>query len=82
MGPMHPRLEDSGMAPAIGNRPCVGFRPTVPQKEDGTLIKPAVSVPSVNGTLRVATAAAEPPLDPPVSRSDAHGLRVGPHAEM
>jgi hypothetical protein len=82
MGPTHPRLEDSGMAPAIGIRPWVGFSPTVPQKEDGTLIEPAVSVPIVNGTLRVATAAAEPPLDPPVSRSGAHGLWVGPQAEM
>ena len=41
-----------------------------------------MSVPRVNGTLLVATAAAEPPLDPPVNRSGAHGLWVGPHDEM
>jgi hypothetical protein len=32
------------------------------------------------GTIREATAAAEPPLEPPVERSGFQGLRVGPYA--
>src|SRR5437667_615584 len=32
--------------------------------------------------MRAATAAAEPPLEPPGVRSSAHGLRVGPNAEF
>ena len=32
--------------------------------------------------MRAATAAAEPPLDPPGVRSVAHGLRTGPYAEF
>ena len=30
-------------------------------------------------TTRAATAAADPPLDPPTMRSGFHGLRVGPN---
>ena len=32
--------------------------------------------------MRAATAAADPPLEPPGVRSVAHGLRVGPNAEF
>ena len=31
------------------------------------------------GTIRDATAAADPPLDPLVERCGSHGLRVGPY---
>ena len=41
-----------------------------------------MSEPSASGTIRAATAAADPPLDPPGVRSSAHGLRVGPNAEF
>ena len=36
--------------------------------------EPAVSVPVAAGTMRAASAAAEPPLEPPAERSSAHGL--------
>ena len=45
-------------------------------------MEPPVSEPSASGTIRAATAAADPPLEPPGVRSSAHGLRVGPNAEF
>ena len=46
----------------------------MPQKFEGTRIEPPVSVPSASGAIPVASATAEPPLDPPDMRSGAHGL--------
>ncbi len=45
-------------------------------------MEPPVSEPSASGTIRAATAAADPPLDPPGVRPSDHGLRVGPKAEF
>ena len=45
-------------------------------------MEPPVSEPSASGTIRAATAAADPPLDPPGVRSRAHGFLVGPNAEF
>ena len=59
----------------------VGFRPNVPQNPAGIRMEPPVSEPSAIGTMPAATAAAEPPLDPPVMRPGAHGFPVRPHAE-
>src|SRR3954466_3287728 len=42
---------------------------------------PPVSVPIATGASRAATAAAEPPPEPPGVRSRSHGLRDGPNAE-
>ena len=42
-------------------------------------IEPAPSAATAAGTSPAATAAAEPPLDPPGVRSVSHGLRVTPH---
>ena len=39
---------------------------------------PPVSVAVATGASPAATAAAEPPEDPPATRSGSHGLRVGP----
>ena len=41
-------------------------------------IDPPASLPPAIGTIRLATAAAEPPLDPPVERVRSHGLCVAP----
>src|SRR5437763_15369982 len=54
----------------------------MPQKDAGWRIEPPVSEPSAAGAIRAATAAADPPLEPPGVRSGAHGLRVGPNAEF
>ncbi len=41
-----------------------------------------MSEPSAHGARPAATAAAEPPDDPPGTRSGSHGFRVGPNAEF
>ena len=41
-------------------------------------IEPPPSLPWAAGTIPEATAAAEPPLEPPAERSRFQGLRVGP----
>ena len=38
---------------------------------------PPVSLPVATGTMRAASAAAEPPDEPPGVRVESHGLRVG-----
>ena len=41
---------------------------------------PPVSLPSAAGAMPAATAAAEPPDEPPGTQSSFHGLRVTPNA--
>jgi hypothetical protein len=74
MGPGHPNEGARGISLSIDRRSRVGLRPVTPHSDEGMRIDPAVLVPSVSGTLRVATAAADPPLDPPVSRCGSHGF--------
>ena len=54
--------------------------PTNPLNAAGMRVDPPPSLAVQNGTRPAATAAAEPPLDPPGVRSRFHGLRVVPHA--
>ena len=63
-------------------RPYVGFKPVTPHSAAGWRIDPPVSEPSASGTRPAATAAADPPLEPPGIRSRSHGLRVTPYAEF
>jgi hypothetical protein len=60
----------------------VGFIPTTPQSAAGWRIEPPVSVPSAAGAAQAPTTAAEPPLEPPGTRSRSQGLRVGKKAEF
>src|SRR5262245_19777293 len=60
-------------------RPYVGFKPTMPQHAAGPRMEPPVSVPVAPEHRNAATAAPEPPLEPPGERSSAHGFRVGPY---
>src|SRR5919198_4930322 len=62
--------------------PYVGRRPTVPVRAAGCLIEPPVSEPSAHGAKPAATAAAEPPEEPPGTRSGSQGFRLGPYAEF
>ena len=48
--------------------------PVMPQNEAGWRIEPPVSVPVAAGTRRAATAAAEPPDEPPGTRLASHGV--------
>src|SRR5260370_294936 len=49
----------------------------MPQNDPGWRIEPPVSVPSEATASPAATAAADPPLEPPGTRSAASGLRTG-----
>ena len=57
----------------------VGLKPTTPQQAAGMRIEPPESVPSAASASPRATAAAEPPLDPPAMRP---GARVRHVAEV
>ena len=56
--------------------------PTMPQNDAGWRIEPPVSVPVAPRHSRAATAAAEPPEEPPGTRSlpsrGPHGFFTGP----
>jgi hypothetical protein len=65
-----------------GMRPKLGFRPTTPHHAAGILTDPPMSVPSASGTQPEATAAAEPPEEPPGDRDGSHGLRVTPQSGL
>ena len=54
----------------------------MPQSAAGCLIEPPVSEPSAHGASPAATAAAEPPPEPPGTRVGSHGFFVGPYAEF
>src|SRR4051812_14290530 len=50
----------------------------MPEKAAGCRIEPPVSVPVATGAMRAATAAAEPPEDPPGTALLRHGFLTGP----
>src|SRR5580692_7764428 len=54
----------------------------MPQTAAGWRIDPPVSEPSASGASKAATAAEEPPDEPPGILLRSHGLRVGPYAEF
>ncbi len=59
-------------------RARVGLSATSPQKLAGMRIDPPMSLPCAEGTRPAATAAAEPPLEPPGVWSRCQGLWVAP----
>ena len=83
-GPTRSSDQLSASAPARLTRPYVGFTPTRPHCDAGIRIEPPVSDPIAPITAPAATAAPEPPLEPPGLRSRSHGFRTGgvytPHA--
>ena len=56
--------------------------PTTPHTAAGWRMEPPVSVPMPSGASNAATAAEEPPDEPPGTRLRSHGLRDGPNAEF
>ncbi len=66
---------------SAGTTPRPGLNPTRPQQAAGTRIEPIPSLPWATVTMPDATAAAEPPDDPPGVSCGFHGLRVSPNAE-
>src|SRR2546425_9752718 len=72
------KVQLTGITPRRLTLPYVGFNPTVPQKVDGILPDPPVSVPREPKEMHDATEAAEPPLEPPVISSVFQGFLQGP----
>ena len=66
---------------SAGTTPSPGLIPTSPQQADGIRIDPMPSFPCATGTVPEATAAAEPPDEPPGERSRSQGLCVMPYVE-
>ena len=66
----------------LWTRPRVGFSPTSPQAAAGMRIEPPPSEPVAAGTRPAATAAPEPPDEPPGVRVGSQGLRVMPFASV
>ena len=56
--------------------------PTTPHRAAGWRIDPPVSEPRARGAKPAATAAADPPDEPPGTRVVSCGLRVAPKAEV
>src|SRR5689334_6115284 len=54
----------------------------MPVTAAGCRIEPPVSVPMARGAWNDATAALDPPDEPPGMRVRSHGLCVGPYAEF
>ena len=72
--------QTSPQAGPTDTRPRDGRKPNKPQHAAGIRIDPPPSLAPAIGTIPAATAAAEPPLDPPGVRSRSQGLRVNPNA--
>src|SRR5215467_14455875 len=66
----------SGTLPPRGTRPNVGLMPATPQSAAGIRMEPPVSLATAAGTRLAATAAADPPLEPPQMNSGLCGFRV------
>jgi len=77
-GPRVSWVRLSGITPSMSTLPRVGLKPTTPQKAAGIRIEPPVSEPTAQSHMPVATATADPPEEPPATRSGSRGLRTGP----
>src|SRR5262249_10821238 len=78
IAPTVSRLSVLTCIPAGGNRPKLGLNPTTPQNAAGRITEPPVCVPSASGTMKSATAAAEPLDEPPGEGIGLCGLPGGP----
>src|SRR5438046_10592297 len=64
-------------APLESIRPCVGLRPEIPQFDAGCRTEPPASGPNAAGQMPLATATADPLLDPIASCVGLQGFRGG-----
>ena len=74
---------DSGSAPAVGTRRCVGLKPASPHSADGMRTEPPVSEPMPTTAMPSVTDTAAPLEEPPGMRpapldSRPQGLRGVP----
>ncbi len=73
---------DRSIQSGIGRRPISppdGLMPASPHSAAGIRIEPPPSVAVASGTIPAASAAPEPPLEPPGDHRSAQGLRVTPN---
>src|SRR5207244_6544766 len=77
-GPTWSKLGASGKQPSVGTRSNVGLKPTTPQQAAGIRIEPPESLPSAASARPAASAAAEPPDEPPAIRPGAIGFGTVP----
>src|SRR5262245_47782947 len=70
------------MAPPYGINPFVVTRATTSLRQAGWRHDPPVSSQIEHATRLAATDAAEPELDPPVSREVSYGLQLWPAQEL
>src|SRR5512132_175255 len=70
------------MVVAWGTRPSVGFSAAMPQHWARWRSDPRPSLPSPNGLMPVAIAAASPALEAPGVRDRPQGLIVAPHSSL
>ncbi len=80
IGPTWSNVWLSGTTPAVEISPSVGFNPTMPHAAAGMRTEPPVSVPTDPKHMPFASAAAEPPLEPPADLAASFGCRTGPNA--
>ena len=76
--PTWSKVGQAPSSPVVSTRPNVGLRPTHPHIAAGMRTLPPVSLPVAATTRRAATAAADPPLEPPAIRARSRGLCVVP----
>src|SRR3989338_7370709 len=81
-GPIWSSDEPIAIRPERDTAPYVGLRPIRPVCAAGCLIEPPVSEPSAATAIPPATAAADPPDEPPGIRGVSRGFFVGPKAEF
>src|SRR5512142_348966 len=83
--PMGPTTE-MGVQPSslrtLGTTPGDGRKPTTPHLAAGMRSEPPVSEPVHSGSMSQASAAAEPPEEPPALRFGSKGLPVAPHTTL
>src|SRR5690349_595422 len=66
----------------LGTTPGEGRKPTTPHLAAGMRSEPPVSEPVHTGSRSSASAAADPPDDPPAFRFGLKGLPVAPHTGL
>ena len=76
MGPLTERVSKGKSEGPLATRPGLGRRPTTPQKLAGVRSEPPRSEPVASQAWPAASAAAEPPEEPPEVRSVRQGVRV------
>ena len=72
-----PPAHDSPVTGPWLTRPRVGLSPTSPHSLAGMRMEPPPSLACATATMPAATAAADPPDEPPVEWPGSHGLRAG-----